>query len=141
MAFKPERRRADPNKAWTGAERRKGEPNRDPISAAVGAVAGGLAGKGVAEAIDPTAEEAYWRDNYRTRPYYEENLGYDQLAPAYRYGWESHSQFKGRRFDEVESDLERGWDRAKANSSLQWTTAKLATRDAWDRIDRGRRAA
>jgi hypothetical protein len=111
------------------------------VGAAVGAVAGGLAGKGVAEAIDPTAEEAYWRDNYRTRPYYEENLGYDQLAPAYRYGWESHSQFKGRRFDEVESDLERGWDRAKANSSLQWTKAKLATRDAWDRIERGRRAA
>jgi len=28
---------------------------------AVGAVVGGLAGKGVAEMIDPTAEEAYWR--------------------------------------------------------------------------------
>lgn len=27
----------------------------------VGAVLGGLAGKGVAEVIDPTAEEAYWR--------------------------------------------------------------------------------
>src|SRR5438045_3041599 len=39
-----------------------------PIGAAVGlvagAVVGGLAGKGVAEKIDPTVEDAYWKDNY-----------------------------------------------------------------------------
>ncbi|MEP7261778.1 MAG: hypothetical protein ABI669_11275, partial [Usitatibacter sp.] len=39
------------------------------IGAAVGAVVGGLAGKGVAEKIDPTLEEAYWRENYVNRPY------------------------------------------------------------------------
>ena len=41
------------------------------IGAAVGAVVGGLAGKGIAEQIDPTAEDAYWRDNYSSRPYVE----------------------------------------------------------------------
>jgi len=30
-----------------------------------GAVAGGLAGKGVAEVIDPTTENTYWRNEYR----------------------------------------------------------------------------
>lgn len=44
------------------------------IGAAVGAVAGGpagggLGGKGVAEVIDPTREDAYWRENYSDRPY------------------------------------------------------------------------
>ena len=38
------------------------------VGAAIGAVVGGLAGKGIAETIDPTAEDAYWRDNYRGRP-------------------------------------------------------------------------
>src|SRR5678815_624399 len=32
--------------------------------AAIGAVVGGLAGKGVAEMFVPTAEEAYWAQNY-----------------------------------------------------------------------------
>ena len=58
------------------------------MGAAVGAVVGGLAGKATAEAIDPTAEEAYWTENYVREPYYEKGLGYDQYAPAYRTGYE-----------------------------------------------------
>ena len=37
MPFTPERRRANPDTTWTGTERRKGEPNRDPITGAPGA--------------------------------------------------------------------------------------------------------
>ena len=37
------------------------------IGAAAGAIVGGLAGKGIAEQIDPTIEEAYWRENYTAR--------------------------------------------------------------------------
>src|SRR5215212_4344821 len=58
------------------------------VGAAVGAVVGGLAGKGVAESIDPTAEDNYWRDNFRNRSYIESDTSYDEWAPAYRYGWE-----------------------------------------------------
>ncbi len=43
-----------------------------PIGAAVGvvagAVAGGLGGKAVAESIDPTVEDKYWREAYPSRP-------------------------------------------------------------------------
>src|SRR5437868_6392595 len=42
-----------------------------------GAVVGGLAGKGIAEKIDPTAEEAYWRENYRTRDYGDEGAEWE----------------------------------------------------------------
>jgi phage tail tape-measure protein len=59
-----------------------------PVGAAVGAVvggvAGGLGGKAVAEEIDPTIEDAYWRDTYKTRPYYDSKVAYDEYQPAYR---------------------------------------------------------
>lgn len=43
---------------------------------------GGGARKGVAEAIDPTSEEAYWHDNYKGRPYAENATSYDDYGPA-----------------------------------------------------------
>jgi hypothetical protein len=106
------------------------------IGAVVGAVAGGLAGKGVAESVNPTEEDAYWRDNYKNRPYADANAPYDEYRPAYQYGWESRSKYEGRKFDEVESDLGRDWDRARGKSSLGWEKAKDATRDAWHRVER-----
>src|SRR3954454_4908195 len=68
------------------------------VGAAVGAVLGGLAGKGVAETIDPTAEDAFWRDNYKTRPYVDASYGYDDYGPAYAYGVNAYTQYPGRSF-------------------------------------------
>lgn len=106
------------------------------VGAVVGATGGGLVGKGVAESIDPTAEEAYWRDNYKTRPYVSSEQTFDDYAPAYRYGWEARSRYPDRKYNDVESDLERGWDKVKAKSRLGWEKAKAATRDAWEHVDR-----
>ena len=121
------------------------------IGTVVGAIAGGLAGKGVAEAVNPTTEDAYWRENYKTRPYAgsatanpgvtaadtSSSFTYeDDYRPAYRYGWESRSRYKGKRFEDVESDLGRDWERAKDKSRLSWDRAKEATRDAWHRVER-----
>jgi hypothetical protein len=103
------------------------------VGAAVGAVVGGLAGKGVAESIDPTREDAYWRDNYGQRPY-AKGANYDDFGPAYAYGVNSYSTYAGRDFDVVEGDLSRGWDKARGKSSLTWERAKHATRDAWNRL-------
>jgi hypothetical protein len=110
-----------------------GGPVGTVVGAAVGAVVGGLAGKGIAEQIDPTVEDAHWRDNFMSRPYASGST-YDECQPAYRYGWDSYSRYPGRRFDEVESDLSRDWDRAKGESKLSWDRAKLATKDAWNRV-------
>jgi uncharacterized protein YcfJ len=110
-------------------------PVGSAVGAVVGAVAGGLAGKGVAEAVNPTAEDAYWREQYRNRPYYEQSVAYDEYAPAYRYGWESRTRYAGKRYDEVESDLGRDWDRFKGKSRLNWEKAKMATSDAWHRVE------
>jgi phage tail tape-measure protein len=110
-----------------------------PVGAAVGAViggvAGGLAGKSVAESIDPTVEDAYWRENYAHRPYYHHTTTYEVYQPAYQYGWESRTKHANRTFDEVEADLRREWEATPYGSKLNWEKAKHATRDAWDRID------
>lgn len=111
-----------------------------PVGAAVGAVVGGvlggLAGKEVGEQIDPTAEDAYWRENYRNRSYVEPGTEYEAYQPAYRYGWEARSRHAGRRFDEVESEMQRGWSQTKSASRLGWEKAKHAARDAWDHVER-----
>ena len=111
------------------------------VGAAIGAVAGGLAGKGVAEKFDPTLEDAYWRENYADRPYVAEGATYDDYGPAYRYGVESYDAYPERSFDEVEPELSRDWDTRRGTSRLEWSHARSATRDAWQRLnDRVERA-
>lgn len=113
-----------------------GGPVGAVVGAAVGGVAGGLAGKGAAEAVNPTVEDEYWRSNYNTRPYVTGGTPYDEMRPAYQYGWESYSRYQGRKFDEVESDLKRDWEKGKNNTEMKWDRAKLAAKDAWHRVER-----
>ena len=112
-----------------------------PVGAVIGAAAGALAGVGVAKGVEAMVnadeEDAYWRDNYGSRPYAAADRGYDHYRPAYRYGWESRSRLAtARSYDEAEPELERGWERARGTSSMAWTDARHAARDAWHRIER-----
>jgi len=104
------------------------------VGAVAGAVAGGLAGKAIAKSIDPTAEEAYWRQNYSSRPYITKGGTYDEYGPAYRYGVDAYGRYEGRSFEQAEPELMREWDRAKGTSKLTWENAKHAARDAWQRL-------
>ena len=103
--------------------------------AVLGGVAGGLAGKGIAEQIDPTAEEHHWRNEYMNRDYYDPTIGYEEVGPAYQYGWESRVEYGERKWDEVEPDLAHEWTSRRGTSSLDWGRARPATRDAWERVD------
>jgi phage tail tape-measure protein len=107
--------------------------------AAIGAVVGGLAGKAVGEMVDPTAEDTYWRTKYSDESYYQSGMTYDDYAPAYRTGFNGRSQHAGRKFDEVEDNLESSYNSAKGASPLSWEKAKHATRAAWDRVDHATR--
>jgi len=112
-----------------------GGPVGAVVGGAVGAVAGGAAGHAAGEAIDPTLETEYWRQNFRNRPYYQRDKTFDDYEPAYRYGWESATRpdYSGRRFDEVEHDLRRGWE-TKGDAKQAWYEVREATRDAWNRV-------
>lgn len=105
------------------------------LGAAVGAVAGGLVGKGIAEKIDPTVEDAYWRDNFRNEPYYQSGFNYDEYRPAYRTGWEGRARYAGRNFEDVERDLATDYERNRGSSSLDWQRSREAVRAGWNRVD------
>jgi hypothetical protein len=104
------------------------------VGAIAGGVAGGLAGKEAAEYVDPTAEEAYWREEYPRRDYYAEEVDYDVIAPAYRMGWESHARYRDREWAEVEPTLREEWQ--KTDREVAWDRARRASQDAWERIER-----
>jgi len=112
-----------------------GGPLGGVIGAAVGAVTGGLGGKAAAEAINPSVEEGYWRDNYQGRPWAKNELEYQHYQPALKYGWESRMLHGKRPWEEVEPELEKNWESRRAGSSLSWDQARHVTRDAWDRLE------
>ena len=103
--------------------------------AVIGAVAGGLGGKAVAESVNPTAEETYWRDNYNREPYYEAGRSYDDYAPAYRLGLQGRTGHGGS-FEDLEGRLASDWDSKRESSTLTWQQARQASRAAWDRAAR-----
>ncbi len=108
-----------------------GGPVGAVVGGAVGAVAGGLAGKGAAEAVNPTVEEAYWKSEFQNRPYYKGGTEYDTYQPYYKYGYESagRPEFRGRKYEEVERQLESEWPTNRG----EFNEYKGATRDAYER--------
>ncbi|MCW0464783.1 hypothetical protein [Xanthomonas sacchari] len=106
------------------------------IGAAVGVVAGAAAGKGVAERIDPTGEDAYWREEYRNRDYAKADYDYDRdYAAAYGLGLQAREQYPSRTWDEHERELSHDWGTRRGDSRLEWDEARLAARDSWERAD------
>ncbi|GMU24880.1 MAG: hypothetical protein AMXMBFR13_49510 [Phycisphaerae bacterium] len=114
-----------------------GGPVGAVVGTAVGGVVGGLVGKGVGEGVNPTVEHEYWQTNYRSRPYADENLAYEEYGPAYQCGWEGYCRYPDRDFDDIEPDLRRDWEHHRGSSSLTWDRAKDAARDAWQRVRGG----
>ena len=109
------------------------------VGGAVGAVVGAVGGHAAAEALDPTVETNYWRQNYKTRPYYKQGKAFGDYEAAYRYGWENALAKKDMTFEEAEkSHLAKGWTVARGETRHAWEDVREATRDAWNRV-RGRK--
>ena len=113
-----------------------GGPLGAVVGATVGAVAGGLLGKGAAELVDPTAEDAYWREHYSNENFYEAGRSYDYYAPGYRTGYEGRARYNGKQFDDVEDDLAADYARHRDAASPEWDDAREPARSAWERVDR-----
>jgi hypothetical protein len=113
-----------------------GGPVGGVVGAAVGSVAGGVGAHALEHKVNPTIEDAYWRNTHHERPYVEGDLAYDEhWRPAYRHGWEARMMHGERAWDDVEPDLEKSWAQRRGHSALDWARAKLATRDAWERLE------
>ena len=110
-----------------------------PIGAAVGgvvgAVVGGLAGKAAGEAVNPTAEEAFWRENYDKEPYYEKGRSFDDYSPAYRLGLSGRERYQDS-WNTAEPRLASEWESgSRGSSALDWQRASPASQAAWKRAD------
>ncbi len=102
--------------------------------AAIGGALGGAAGEAAGREFNPTAEEKYWQENYRSRPYASDDRDFETYRPAYRYGIDNYNRFEGKSFAEVEGELNRDWSKSRGTSSLEWNEARPATQDAYERL-------
>jgi phage tail tape-measure protein len=113
-----------------------GGPVGTVLGTIVGGVAGAYAGKALAENIDPTAEDEYWRNEYRQRPYYSENYSYEDFAPAYRAGWEVYDPQTATTWQEREAIARQRWEGEGGAPTMTWEEARLASKDAYERVHR-----
>ncbi len=114
------------------------DASRDPLTGTplgTGVLVAGPEARSRAEDMDTTAEDAYWRIHYAQRPYVDRDTAYEIYQVAYQTGYEGHSQYPGKKFAEVETNLQRDYEKSKGNSMLTWDKARNATRDAWNRVE------
>lgn len=110
-----------------------GGPVGGVLGAVIGAFAGGAAGHEIAEELDPTDEDSYWRKQYVLRPY-AKNSAYDQWRPAYAYGWTTRRAYLDHDFDDMENELQAGWEEFQGRVDMTWEQAKDAVRDGWEHV-------
>lgn len=110
-----------------------GGPLGIAAGAAIGGVAGGLVGKTAAEAVNPTGEVEYWRNEFVNRPY-ASGRNFDDFAPVYYSTAEAYRSNSNSTFEDIEPRLEQEWMRNPSNSRLSWTDARNASKDAWNRL-------
>ena len=111
-----------------------------PVGSAVGEVVGGLvgakAGDSIAEAVNPTEYTSYFQREYKNLPTYTAGRDWPDYEPAYKYGYDTYGEYRGKSFDAVESDLQRKWDETRHAARLPWDEAKHAVREGWHYIER-----
>jgi len=112
------------------------------VGTVVGTAAGVAAGAAQAlvgktpqkPAVDPMAEELYWREHFAAEPYFDgSQFAFDDYLPAWRTGWEGKTKYAGRAFADIERDLEKDWNWNRGKSRLLWHQARDAVRAAFER--------
>ncbi|HVX83251.1 MAG TPA: hypothetical protein VH253_00395 [Phycisphaerae bacterium] len=102
------------------------------IGALVGAFAGTFAGRHVAESLNPSTQEHYFRSHFATRPYVHPGDHFDDFREAYAFGILTRQQHEAETFDEAEPTLHVQWD--QEHHRLPWAKACPAVCDAWDHL-------
>jgi uncharacterized protein (TIGR02271 family) len=89
---------------------------------------------------DTDYDDTDFRNDFQTR-YGASGGSYDTYAPAYRYGYQmgSDPRYRGRSYDEVESQLRSDYAGRYPNSA--WEKMKDSVRYGWDKVTGRARAA
>jgi uncharacterized protein (TIGR02271 family) len=113
-----------------------GGPAGTVVGAVIGGVVGAFGGNAVGQAVDPEAEDAYWRNEHSKRPYGKHGK-FEDFQPAYRTGYQGYDQHASEKktFEDAEPDLRSEYEKSGAN--VPWDKARDASRDAWGRVESG----
>ena len=112
-----------------------------PIGTVVGGLAGAIGGwwtgRAIAEAASnfSHADDEHFRTSYEGSERRMDNRSYDDVRPAYQLGHiaRQNPNYRGRDFEDVESDLQRGWSAEVSKSSGEWQEVRGFARDAYTR--------
>lgn len=81
-----------------------------------------------------TDDDTYYRSHWDST-YAAIGESYDDYAPAYSYGREVATMYRGRPWNDVEQDVRSGWESRNASSGEStWERFKDAIRHGWNRI-------
>jgi uncharacterized protein (TIGR02271 family) len=80
-----------------------------------------------------TFDDSDFRTDFKKR-YAASGASYDTYLPAYRYGYDmaSDPRYKGRSFDEIESDIQSDYGRRYPTGA--WEKMKDAVRYGWNKV-------
>jgi hypothetical protein len=114
-----------------------GGPIGTIIGGIAGAVSGWWAGKAISEAAShvTTDDEDYYRTHYERSGARVADRSYDDVRPAYQLGHlaSRNPDYANRRFEEVETDLRRGWSGDVSERHGQWEHVRDYARHAFER--------
>jgi outer membrane lipoprotein SlyB len=107
------------------------------IGGLAGAVGGWWTGRAIAEAASnfTHSDDLHYRSSYDTSEHRLADRSYDDIRPAYQLGYlaSRNPDYVGREFEEVETELERGWSADVSRSSGNWQQVRGFARDAFAR--------
>lgn len=111
-----------------------------PIGAAIGAIAGAVGGWWAAHASAKAGEyddelDTAYRADYERSPNPPADRRYEDVRPAYQLGHlaRSNPDYRGRAFEEIEADLQKGWTEDLRQRYGEWPTVRHYALAAYSR--------
>lgn len=112
-----------------------------PVGTVIGGIAGAMggwwAGRAISEAAESLTDEddAYYRRHYETSATRPADRTYDHARPAYHLGHiaSRNPEYKGRSWEEVEPQIQRGWSDDVSRSHGSWDSMRSFAREGYAR--------
>ena len=107
------------------------------IGGIAGAVGGWWTGRAVSEAASALTndDDSYYRSHYESSPNRLADRGYEHVRPAYQLGHVAsrNPDYANRSWNEVESDLQRGWNADASRQYGDWSTVRPYASEGFNR--------
>jgi len=107
------------------------------IGGIAGAVGGWWTGRAVSEAASAltTDDDSYYRSHYESSSNRLADRGYEHVRPAYHLGHVAahNPDYANRSWNDVESDLQRGWNADASREYGDWSTVRPYASEGFNR--------